>query len=122
MAESLSLQRTVSILKRVCSDRKKLLTLQAGAPALPKNAVDRQCGDVLGRPACQKIKAPLPFQKIPGCDAQGDPCRARPAELVHHAQTLTNDTRAFDVPGRGPLLTELGQLCDDRGTLSGATF
>ena len=112
----------VSILKRVCAVRKRLLTLQAGAPAFTKNAVDRQGGNVLGHSACQKLDAPLPLQEIPGCAAQGDLCPTRPAELVHNAQTLTNDAGAFDVPGRGPLFTELGQLCDDRGTLSGATF
>jgi hypothetical protein len=46
-----------------------LLTLQAGVPAFTKNAVDRQCGHVLGHPARQKIDAPMPFQEISGCAA-----------------------------------------------------
>jgi hypothetical protein len=112
----------VSILKRVRAVRKKLLTLQAGAPTPTKNAVDRQRGDVLGHPACQKINTPLPFQEIPGCDAQGDPCPPKPAELVHNVQALTNDVGAFDVPGCGPLFTEFGQLFDDRESLNAATF
>ena len=122
MAERLLLQRSASIPKRVFAVRERLLSLQAGAPAFTKNAIDRQCGDVLGRPASQKIDAPLPLKEIPGCAAQRDPRPPRPAKLVHNAQALTNDAGPFDVPGRGPLLTELGQLCDDRGTLSGATF
>ena len=108
IAERLSLQRSASTPKRAFAVRDRLLSLQAGAPAFAKNAVDRQCGDVLGRPACQKIEAPLPFQEIPGCAAQGDPRPPRPAELVHNAQTLANDARALDVPGCGPLLTEFG--------------
>ena len=69
MAERLPLQRSPSIPKRVSAARRLLLSLQAGAPTFAKNAVDRQRGDVLGRPACQKIDAPLPLQKIPGCAA-----------------------------------------------------
>ena len=111
-----------SILKQICPARRRSLALHAGAPALTKNAVDRQRGDMLGHPARQKIDAPLPFQEIPGCAAQGDPRPPRPAELVHNAQALTNDAGPFDVPGRGPLFTELGQLFDDRESLNAATF
>jgi hypothetical protein len=85
MAESLSLQQTVSIPKRICAERKKLLMLEAGTPSPPKNAVDRQCGDVFSRSACQKINTPLPLQEIPSCAAQGDPRPPRAAELVHNA-------------------------------------
>ena len=122
MAERLSLQRSASTPKRTFAAREGLLSLQSGTPALTRNTVDRQRGDVLGRPACQKIDAPLPLQKIPGCAAQRNPCPPGPAELVHNAQALTNNAGAFDVPGCGPLFTEFGQLFDDRGTLSGATF
>jgi hypothetical protein len=62
-----------------------MLTVNSGAAAFPKDLTWCSRNDVLGRSACQKIDAPLPFQKIPGCDAQGDPCPPRPAELVHHA-------------------------------------
>jgi hypothetical protein len=63
----------------------KSLAINSGAAALSEYLTWRPRGDVLGCSACQKIDGPLPFQEIPGCDAQGDPCRARPAELVHHA-------------------------------------
>jgi hypothetical protein len=62
-----------------------MLTVNGGAAAFPKDLTWCSRSDVLGRSAYQKIDAPLPFQKIPGGDAQGDPCRARPAELVYNA-------------------------------------